>query len=464
MGISKRLENQLIPDQCSFRTVKSRVQTETRSSIEQEHKLKIDEFVLNDYRLQQIKCLEQELKLIQQQPVLEDDHDDDVDDVDTNNDLENIQELIVNMRGVYNKEHTTMIEYLLNLSSFLRDPTNNFVDACDLPPKYSSPPPEEDNGQGKNNNTSSHRHQKTRLGDVLQGHGGRRVGNTSGGSISMMMSPAASTRLKSFNSSASNTIESFGAVEYGNNDNRGHRFKKYVSEVCNNEALPEQTNEEVWCNVCNASRVYDPATCSLICPECGDSHQFIDFSQNNYNIYTDDTIQHISPYEYKRINHLNDWMASFQGCESVIISNDIIILINDEIRKQRLNKNSLKTKDIKQILKKCGLSRYYEHSNSILSRVTNKKPIMLPPNLQEQIRVMFIQAEQTFVRLNNRQKGNRSNFLSYSLIISSILRILGRDDLASQFTVLKSRTKLIHQMSVWKTICTENNWPYNPLV
>ena len=249
-------------------------------------------------------------------------------------------------------------------------------------------------------------------------------------------------------------------IIYNNgSNNKGTRHKEFLSTVCNKFDYIEYSESISFCEKCKCPRLFDLVNSSSVCPECGDSFNYIDNTGANYNAFVDDTIECIPVYEYKRINHLNDWMASFQGVENVVISNEIILLVDNEIKKQRLNKHKLKPADIKIILKKLRLNKYYEHIYAILSRITNKKPVSLTNELQNTIRRMFMRAERTFIEIENK---GRSNFLSYSYLLHKFMQLVGRNDLVDFFPLLKSRTKLYSQDQIWKMICQKNQWEYIP--
>ena len=249
------------------------------------------------------------------------------------------------------------------------------------------------------------------------------------------------------------------SIIVGNEDNKGYKYEKFMSNVCNNEALDERCDNELKCNRCGTDKLTDIPSSSLVCPVCGDSSTYIDCTGLHYNMFTDTTITYVQTYEYKRINHLKDWMSSFQGNETVVISNDIVLMVDDEIRKQRINKRTLKPCHIKAILKKLRLNKYYEHTAAILARVTGTKPVTLPDSTQQEIRWMFIQAEATFNTLPNT---GRVNFLSYSYLLHKFMQLVGRDDLCDYFPLLKSRSKLFAQEQIWKQICEKNLWKFNP--
>ena len=408
--VSKKLENQVVPRQCNFRSsIKKNIQ-ESRGTIDQVHSKMCREFNENDILGVQIRVLNNEL---QNGPPFA-----------SGKEAESYKSILGKMEQTHTKGEHDMVEYLLNLGIFLRE----------LEPVVCNT--ETDNAHTELlNNAPAH---------------GKYHDHQPGGA-------PPNDNPKSNNQS---DLKRWGdSVTCLDTDNKGYKYRKFMSNVCNNEALEEVCENELVCTRCGGNKLTDVVTSSLVCPDCGESSTYMDCTGLHYNMFTDTTIGCIHTYEYKRINHLNDWMSSFQGAESVVISNEIIMLVDSEVRKQRINKKSLKPSDIKTILKKLKLNKYYEHTAAILARVTGTKPVSLPEETQDRIRRMFIQAETTFKDLPNK---NRINFLSYSYLLHKFMQLVGRHDLCDYFPLLKSRQKLWNQEQIWKKICEANGWKFIP--
>ena len=66
-------------------------------------------------------------------------------------------------------------------------------------------------------------------------------------------------------------------------------------------------------------------------------------------------------YAYKRINHFREILAQFQAKETTLIEDTIMDNIKHQIKKERITLDKLTNKKTKEILKKLGYSKYYEH-------------------------------------------------------------------------------------------------------
>lgn len=58
-----------------------------------------------------------------------------------------------------------------------------------------------------------------------------------------------------------------------------------------------------------------------------------------------------------------------------------------------------------------------------------------------------------------RPKG-RSNMLSYTYLLNKMCRLLGYDEIANSFKLLKSRDKLVQQDMFWQKICEELDFEF----
>ncbi len=87
---------------------------------------------------------------------------------------------------------------------------------------------------------------------------------------------------------------------------------------------------------------------------------------------------------------MNEILNQFQAKESTVIPDDVMNEVILEIRKRRIsNIAELNEDDIREILKKLGRSKYYEHSAHILSRLNGNPPPTITPEIEEKIRTMF---------------------------------------------------------------------------
>lgn len=196
-----------------------------------------------------------------------------------------------------------------------------------------------------------------------------------------------------------------------------------------------------------------------LCPSCGDSEYSL--------IHTDRPCfkekqqqEALSSYTYKRINHFNEWLAEFQAKESTVVPSDTLAMIHAELKKNRLtDPDLLQATDMRIILKKLKLNKFYEHIPYIMTKLTGKAAPIITKDTEEQLRNMFRQLQAPFER---HCPEGRSNFLSYRYVLRKLFEILEMDDYAHQFMLPKSKQKIVEYDSVWKKICHDLGWPFFP--
>ena len=207
------------------------------------------------------------------------------------------------------------------------------------------------------------------------------------------------------------------------------------------------------CPVCDTELLFNETF--LDCPECGyREYILIDSEKPSYK----DPPREMSYYAYKKINHLNEWLAQFQAKETTEIPASVLEQIRAELRKERITDMSkLKISKLKEILKKLKLSRCYDHVAHILNRLNGISAPVLSREVEEKLRFMFKEIQSSFVKHCPKK---RSNFLSYSFVLYKFCELLELDEYLPCFPLLKSREKLYMQDKIWELICKDLGWEF----
>jgi hypothetical protein len=207
------------------------------------------------------------------------------------------------------------------------------------------------------------------------------------------------------------------------------------------------------CCVCDTELLFNETF--LDCPECGyREYILIDSEKPSYK----DPPREMSYYAYKKINHLNEWLAQFQAKETTEIPAAVLEQIRAELRKERITDMSkLKISKLKEILKKLKLSRCYDHVAHILNRLNGISAPVLSREVEEKLRFMFKEIQSSFVKHCPKK---RSNFLSYSFVLYKFCELLELDEYLPCFPLLKSREKLYMQDKIWELICKDLGWQF----
>jgi hypothetical protein len=236
---------------------------------------------------------------------------------------------------------------------------------------------------------------------------------------------------------------------------RKQMFEEYVQRM-KLSAGPEMTQQMTeHCLSCNVAREEIPSEGILVCPKCGSEEYALVVS--DFPSFRDPPKER-NNYAYKKINHLNEILNQFQAKESTVIPEEVMNEVILELKKRRItNVADLSEEDIRQILKKLGRSKYYEHRTHILSRLNGNPPPTITPEIEEKIRAMFQEIQAPFLLYC---PDDRTNFLSYSYILYKFFELLELDEYKIYFPLLKSRDRLIAHDTIWKKICDYLQWEF----
>lgn len=193
----------------------------------------------------------------------------------------------------------------------------------------------------------------------------------------------------------------------------------------------------------------------LVCNKC--SSFIVYFTENEKPSYKEPP-KEACFYAYKRINHFREIIAQFQAKETTQIDASIIAAIEHQIRKERITLDQFTDVKAKEILKKLGYNKYYEHIPFIKDKLGIKPPVM-SPELEETLCSLFMEIQGPYARFCPDE---RVNFLNYYYTIYKLCELLGQTQFLSYFPMLKDRDKRIEQDEIWKNICKELKWIFIP--
>ena len=123
-------------------------------------------------------------------------------------------------------------------------------------------------------------------------------------------------------------------------------------------------------------------------------------------------------YAYKKIDHFKEIIAEFQGKETTQIHDDIIERINQQIKKERISIEQLTHHKTKEILKKLGFNKYYEHIAFIKNKLGIKPPIF-SQELEDTLCNLFMEIQAPYAKTC---PDYRVNFLNYFYVLFKLRR------------------------------------------
>ena len=213
----------------------------------------------------------------------------------------------------------------------------------------------------------------------------------------------------------------------------------YQSDICQychvGELIPLEDEGIVICNTCSRSLLY-----------------LIENEKPSYK----EPPKEVCFYAYKRINHFKEILAQFQGKETTQIPHDVIENIKLQVKKERIELAQITNNKTKEILKKLGYNKYYEHIQFIKDKLGIKPPVM-SPELEETLCNLFMELQAPYSKFC---PDDRVNFLNYYYTAYKLCELLGETHYLEHFPMLKDREKRIEQDNVWKKICAELDWEF----
>jgi hypothetical protein len=213
-----------------------------------------------------------------------------------------------------------------------------------------------------------------------------------------------------------------------------------VCQVCHKgELIPLEDEGVLICNICFRSIPY-----------------LIENEKPSYK----EPPKEVCFYAYKRINHFKEILAQFQGKETTQIPPEVIENIKIQIKKERIDLTQITNNKTKEILKKLGYNKYYEHIPFIKDKLGIKPPIM-SPELEETLCNLFIELQSPYSKYC---PDDRVNFLNYYYTAYKLCELLGESQYLEHFPMLKDREKRIEQDTIWKKICEELDWEFIPTI
>ena len=213
-----------------------------------------------------------------------------------------------------------------------------------------------------------------------------------------------------------------------------------ICQICyKGELIPLEEEGNLVCNVCSRTIPY-----------------LIENEKPSYK----EPPKEVCFYAYKRINHFKEILAQFQGKETTQIHPDVIENIKLQIKKERIDINEITNAKTKEILKKLGYNKYYEHIPFIKDKLGIKPPIMTQEK-EETVCNLFIELQSPYSKYC---PDDRVNFLNYYYTAFKLCELLGETQYLEHFPMLKDKEKRIEQDNIWKKICEELDWEFIPTI
>jgi len=218
------------------------------------------------------------------------------------------------------------------------------------------------------------------------------------------------------------------------------------------------------CDVCESCRkgemIPQDEEGILICnnKECA---KFITYIVDNNKPTNKEPPNEVSYTAYIRLNHFKEILSQFQAKETTQIPEEVIAAIRARIKKERIEDMSQITYDkMRDILRKLGLNKYFEHIQYINSLFGIKPPIM-NEELHETLCVLFIEIQKPWAM---HCPANRTNFFNYTYTLYQLCVLLDQTQYLPYIPLLKDLEKQRAQDQIWQKVCNTLGWLYIPSI
>lgn len=214
-----------------------------------------------------------------------------------------------------------------------------------------------------------------------------------------------------------------------------------ICENCNKGELIPQDEEGIL--ICNNSK-------------CG---SFITYIIDSSKPTNKEPPNEVSYTAYIRLNHFKEILSQFQAKETTQIPDEVIDAIRARIKKERITDlTHINYDKMREILRKLGFNKYFEHIQYINSILGIKPPIM-SEDLHETLCVLFIEIQKPWAI---HCPSHRTNFFNYTYTLYQLCVLLDQTQYLPYICMLKDIDKQREQDQIWKKVCEDLDWEYIP--
>lgn len=208
------------------------------------------------------------------------------------------------------------------------------------------------------------------------------------------------------------------------------------------------------CNLGELVQLEEEGT--FTCRLCGVTAQLVvDFEKPSYK----EPPGEVSYTAYVRLNHFKEILSQFQAKETTQIPAEVMDAICRRIKKERITDPSEITyARTREILRKLGYNKYFEHVQYINCKFGIKPPIM-PEALIEVLCVLFVEIQTPWAK---HCPSSRQNFFGYNFVLCQLLSLLNATEYCKFIPMLKDQTKSNDQDQIWRLVCKDLGWLFIP--
>jgi len=270
----------------------------------------------------------------------------------------------------------------------------------------------------------------------------------------------------------SNVVNSFFKIKASNPESENISAEKYNQSKKTYQNYWRNVNNEMAniqnfiitsdvCEICNNGEMIPQDEEGILICNNQDCSKFITYIIDSSKPTNKEPPNEVSYTAYIRLNHFKEILSQFQAKETTQIPEEVINAIKARIKKERIKDMSLINYDkMRDILRKLGFNKYFEHIQYINSLFGIKPPIM-NEELHETLCVLFIEIQKPWAV---HCPANRTNFFNYTYTLYQLCVLLDQTQYLPYIPMMKDREKQLEQDMIWKKVCNDLDWEYFPSV
>jgi hypothetical protein len=261
-------------------------------------------------------------------------------------------------------------------------------------------------------------------------------------------------KIKSANTESANPT----SAKYSQSKTTYHNYWKNINSLLN---IQDFVITSDICAICNVGEMIPQDEEGILICNNKDCGRFITYIVDSSKPSSKEPPSEVSYTAYIRLNHFKEILSQFQAKETTQIPEEVIDAIRARIKKERITDMAVINYDkMREILRKLGLNKYFEHIQYINSLLGIKPPIM-NEELHETLCVLFIEIQKPWAV---HCPPNRTNFFNYTYTLYQLCVLLDQTQYLPYIPMMKDREKQLEQDMVWKKVCMDLDWEFFPTV
>jgi hypothetical protein len=269
-----------------------------------------------------------------------------------------------------------------------------------------------------------------------------------------------------------NVLNTFFKIKSNSDDNEYVNNEKYTNSRITYQNYWKNINNEILnikdfivpsdiCESCHKGELISQDEEGILICNNSDCGKFVTYIVDGSKPSNKEPPNEVSYTAYIRLNHFKEILAQFQAKETTQIPDDVIKMIKDRIKKERITDYSSINYDVmRDLLRKLGLNKYFEHIQYINSLFGIKPPVM-NEELHETLCILFIEIQKPWAI---HCPANRTNFFNYTYTLYQLCVLLDQTQYLPYIPMMKDREKQLEQDMIWKKVCKSLDWQFFPTV